>query len=239
VVAAAVLPTMSRGGYFALAAGLCTLGIAWMFSSRPRQRDNRKFLGWSVGLLLAALVLVALPGTRGLAVASWDRVETLGSAGRDESVVAHFDQWKVAAHIVVDHPLIGTGPSTLPTVFPSYSREVLEDDRVVYFDQFRVESAHNGMLDLATAGGLPLLLACAGVLLTAAWELARDVRSSGCQLRARLSAGLLAALATFVVANSFMTAEVTGSWVLWLMLGAATGSRRTRTGSASPLPTPR
>jgi O-antigen ligase len=142
----------------------------------------------------------------------------------DESIGNHLDQWRVAVRIIEDHPILGTGPETYPEEFPAYSREVLPPSAVKYFDQFRVESPHDEILALATGSGIPSAIAYCALLVGIAVTLSRRLRANGdSSLRIALAA-VLAAGAGHVVTDSFMSAEVTGSWLFWVLLGAAIGA---------------
>jgi O-antigen ligase len=214
---AALTYSLSRGGQIALVAIVPPL--LW---AAVRRGEHRTWMGRAA---VAAAVAIGLtvaftPAARDVITTSWERALTARQVNGDVSIRNHLDQWRVAAQIIEEHPFVGTGPETFPDQFPSYSRAVLPAERVAFFDQFRVETPHNLFLTIAQGAGLPALLAFV-VLLVAAGDLMRRAAGTTSDRRARvLILGLLAALIGHVVANLFMSAEITGTWLFWTLLGA-------------------
>jgi O-antigen ligase len=154
----------------------------------------------------------------------------------DESIGNHLDLWRVAVRMIEDHPLFGTGPETYPEEFPAYSRVVLAPAAVRYFDQYRVESPHDEVLAIGAGSGIPAALAYL-VILGGGWMiLVRQLRRSESPTLRLAMIAVLAASIGHVVTDSFMSAEVTGSWLFWVLLGAAVGSYRPTSDNAASRP---
>ena len=223
VLLAAIGLTLSRGGYIGLAATTPILGWAAVRNHRP----SRRLVAAGSGLLVVGALMVAIvPDGRAAIVRVWDRAASSAQTTADLSVRSHLDEWRVAARITADHPLLGTGPETFPDEFPRYSRVVLAPERVRYFDQFRVESPHNELLTVASGTGLPALGAYLALLAAVAVTLVRAARRSADPAVRVMLLAMLAALAGHVVTSSFMSAEITGSWLAWTLMGAAVGLTR-------------
>jgi putative inorganic carbon (hco3(-)) transporter len=207
---AALVLTRSRGGFLGLVAALGVLGVSWWALLRGPRRPARRVVAMAV--IGVTLVIVAA-STSALSRVSLD----------DASIRFHSDAWRVAAQVAVEHPVLGTGPETFPDVFPRYSHAVLPPERAAALDAFRVESPHNVYLAIAAGSGIPALIAYLGILVGAIFTVARAARNAGGELRVALVA-VLAAAAGHLVTDAFMTAEVTSSWLFWVLLGAALGS---------------
>jgi O-antigen ligase len=227
----ALLVTYSRGGYLGLAAAV----VVFIYACRGRTtRDRplqRTYAGVGMVALLLTVVLVA--PIRGVLTSTWNRAWSVSAVNNDESIGAHFDLWRVAVRIIEAHPVVGTGPETFPEVFPTYSPMVLPASTVRDLDQFRVESPHNEMLAITSGAGIPtglsylILLAGAASVL---WRAAR--RDANMAVRVAMAA-VLAVEAGHFVTDSFMSAEVTGSWLFWTLIGAALGVISTSTSELS------
>jgi O-antigen ligase len=208
-IAAAFAFTLSRGGLLGLLAAASVLG-----------GGLHRLGAWSRQMwiaLAAALAGVAVV----VAVAAPERIAV--DPDRDLSLGFHADAWRVAAHVAADHPLLGTGQETFPDVFPRYSHALLPPERAADLDVFRVESPHNVYLGIAAGAGLPALLAYLAVVAAFAAAVLRAFARATAELRLLL-VGVLAAVAGHLVTDAFMTPEVTGTWLFWLLLGAAIGA---------------
>ena len=198
---AAIALTKSRGGYLAVAVVAAVLIVAMW-------RERKAALA-----IVGAGLLVALP-------IMWPRLQSARQGSADVSIRNHVDTWRVAGQIIGDHPLVGTGPETFPDQFPAYSRQVLSPERVAWFDQFRVESPHNRYLAAATDAGLPAAVAYLVFLAGVGTVLVRAIRRSRDPALVAVAAGL----AGHLVTDFFMSAEVAGSWLFWVLAGAGVGT---------------
>ena len=129
----------------------------------------------------------------------------------------------MAAQVAIEHPTLGTGPETFPDVFPRYSHDLLPADRADALDAFRVESPHDVYLGIAAGSGIPALVTylglVAGFYVVAIRALTRAARDLELSLVAAL-----AAVTGHLVADVFMTADVTSTWLFWVVVGAVVGS---------------
>jgi putative inorganic carbon (HCO3(-)) transporter len=228
----ALLLTYSRGGYAGLAVSLLVLGAGWLaWGRRPAASQaarttaphttpaRRTAVGIAAVIIVLSGALVLSPLGHQVGEA-WHRANSVTQLSGDESISNHLDQWKVAARIVEDHPLLGTGPETFPEEFPRYSRLVLPPSHVRYFDQFRVESPHNEVLAVAAGAGIPSALCYLLVLVAAGIVLVRGIKTASTAAMRLALVAVLAAMAAHFVTDSFMSAEVTGSWMIWTLIGA-------------------
>jgi O-antigen ligase len=205
---AALVLTQSRGGFLGFLAATVVFAVVSLLTfSAPTRR-----LRYAVAAALAG-VIVALAA----AASAAGGVDRLTSS--DSSIRFHLDAWRVAAQIAVEHPVLGTGPETFPDVFPEYSHDVLPADRANALDAFRVESPHDVYLGIAAGSGIPALVAYLAVIAGFLVIVVRGLRGATRDLRLALVAAL-AAVAGHLVTDAFMSADVTATWLFWVVLGA-------------------
>ena len=217
----ALFLTISRGAYLALAISAVVLLVTMRGNlRRPRLR----------GLVLTGVIASATLIVLGFLGPTRDTVEEIGrrlvtsaDIGVPGSVRTHLDLWNVAGEIIIDHPLIGTGPDTYAIVFPEYRDDVLPADQAALLALFRVESPHNVYLAIATGSGLAALIAYLVMIGFSYRVIGRRMRTAGREHRLVLI-GVIAAVTGHLIADLFITAEVTGTWVFWMLLGSAIGT---------------
>lgn len=196
----AAVGTGTRAAWIGLAAaGVFTAPRWWPIISRDRWR------------LIAATAAVAL-GLLATPVPS--RVAATFSSD-DPFGASRLDEWTVATRVVIEHPVLGTGPEGYRIAFPtvvdaayerSYGRAVMPD------------RAHNGLLDVVTtlgAGGGLLYLAAIGGLITAAWR-ARELSSQ--------MAGMAAGMVGYLVQQQFLFPLAEVDSIFWLIAGVVVGA---------------
>jgi O-antigen ligase len=229
VNAVALAATLSRGAYLAAASALAVVALLVL-----RRRTTSRS-GVAVAVAVAAAVSVVAVAPVAALDAPRDRVRSVTAGTADLSIRNHLDQWRVAVAISADAPLLGTGQETFPDQFPRYSRRVLHHERVQWFDQFRVESPHNAVLTVAAGSGWPAAVGYVAFLLLTLGALCRCARRARDARLRLVMAGVAAAVAAAAVSGMFMTAEVTSSWMLWTLAGAATGiAARARRADQTP-----
>jgi O-antigen ligase/Flp pilus assembly protein TadD len=167
--------------------------------------------------VLAVVGACALVGV-GVVVASGaaHRVSSLAS-DRDGGARGRLDEWRVAARVVADRPVIGTGPEGYRIAF---GRAV--DDR---YEQSHgrapvPDRAHSALLDVAATTGLPglgLYLVAVAMALVAAWKTVRR----GPPLLAGAAVGVVAYFAQSVFL--FPIAELEP--LAWLLAGICAAER--------------
>lgn len=211
---AAFVFARSRGGYLGLLAVLVVLAIGWRHELGTHSR--RAIYGLAVVVAAGAAV-----GALARAPSFTEEFRRLASSD-DSSVRFHLDAWKVAAEIVREHPVVGTGPETFPDVFPRYSHRVLPPDRASALDAFRVESPHNVYLTVAVGSGIPALVAYLGVIAGFFLAVLRAARTVTREVKIALVA-VLAGAAAHLVTDAFITADVTSTWLFWVAMGATLG----------------
>ena len=206
----AVLMTASRGGVLAVVAGFA---VAFLVMIAAPVRSGGRLVVVSVlagATLVVALVWVAPVRDAGQRLADRVLAHDIGQQSQ-----GHVDLWRVAGKITVDHPLVGTGPDTFPEVFPAYARVMLESGRAQTYARYRVESPHNIYLALSSGMGIPALAVYVVLVAMTLFACLANAR----RRRSLVEAGLAAAIVAYLVANFFITAELAGTWLFWLLLG--------------------
>ena len=197
----------SRGGYLGLVTAALVVAVGWSGDLRLKRRSAM----WA-GAIVATVAALAVVG----------EVGRLGAI-TDTSARFHYDAWRVAAEIVEDHPLLGTGPETFPDVFPRYSHDVLPPERAAALDAFRVESPHNVYVGIAAGSGLPALIAYVVAVAGIVAIIVRVLRAAAREVRIVLVA-VLGGIAGHLVTDAFMSPEVTSTWLAWVLLGGSLGA---------------
>ncbi len=212
-----LLLTFSRGAYLGLLVGL----IVFAAGVAPLVRLSRRWLAAVPAAAVVVVLILAVPPLRDQARAVVNRAASTADFS-DGSINDRFDLWRAGIAMAIDHPLLGTGPDTYPEVFPHYRDTVLAGRRA-YWLVYRPESPHNVPLAIATGAGLPALaayLAFVGAVLLAVGRVLRRKLD----LTSRVTVAAVAAgIAGYFVTDLFMTADVAGTWILWLLLGAGIG----------------
>jgi hypothetical protein len=132
-----------------------------------------------------------------------------------------FDDWSVGARVVEHHPILGVGPEGYRVVFP----KVVSAGYVRRYGTAVIpDRAHNGIIDVATSGGVVsglLYAALLIVLLMCAWRTPRA--------QDPIVVGIAVAVIAYVVQQQFLfpLSEVDALfWVVAGMLVAAARSER-------------
>jgi O-antigen ligase len=213
--------TLSRASWLGLVASFVA---GTVLLGAYRLRGVRSSFGTGLRALVAIgiLVLVLVFGIRWLPTISLSAIADRASSAVDLDafdIQQHISLWRVATAIVIDHPLIGTGPDTYAIVFPEYRDQVLEPAYAEYLSRFRPESPHNVYLAYASGAGLFALAAYIVFVLSSLAVIVRTLWRTK-PLSVPLL-GVLVGLVGHTVTDAFMTMDVVGSWLFWGLAGAA------------------
>lgn len=217
-----VVQTESRGASLALAASGCIVS-AWTLRRSVRRRRSRESSHEPVvrGCSITLAAVFGCSIVAGVAGSVYGRLTTVSAWRSDESIENHLDVWRVAVSMTVDRPALGTGLETFPENFVMASRTVLSDERVAFFDQYRVESPHNFVLAISAGAGLfaAALLVTLAVLLTmrAIQHVRREPDDTAIVL------ALMASLGNYAITNFFMTTSIASNLVCAVSAGSLIG----------------
>jgi O-antigen ligase len=137
----------------------------------------------------------------------------------DIAISMRLDFWRVAVQMAADHPLVGIGQERFPDLFPAYSHALLPADRVRLLDRYRIESPHNVYLAIAAGSGIPALVAYLLVVLGAMCVILKAATATASRITRAALVCIVIATVGHLVTDAFMTADLTGTWLLWLLLG--------------------
>ena len=212
-----LLLTLSRGAYL----GMGVAAAVFVISLARGVRPTRRWLLALPALGLMAAFIGAVPPLRSEAETVLSRAASTADLG-EGSIVGRLDMWKVGVAIAIDHPILGTGPDTYTLMFARY-RDTLLLSRRDFWLAYRPESPHNAYLAIAAGAGLPALAAYL-VLIVAILLRLRSALQRAASRAVRITfAAVLAAAAGHLITDLFMTADIAGSWMFWLLLGAGIG----------------
>lgn len=216
----ALLATLSRSGYLGL---LATMAVGIVLAARrglrPAANSRRLLVGSAAAAVIGVALLIGLSSAT-QSVTPADLVRRSASILDVDSFESrqYMALWEVGLAITTDNPFVGTGQDTYAIVFPEYRDTVLDETRATYLAQFRPESSHNTYLSIAAGTGIPALLAYMTVIGATAIALLGHVGTPGRE--SILLSGLVAAMVGHVVTDSFMTIDLSGSWLFWALMGA-------------------
>lgn len=229
-IAAALALTLSRGGYLGI--GTALIVFATCVVRRSSLTRRRVAIGGTLVAGVLGLALFLPPVTRSVERVVERGLLTVNLA--EGSAASHLDLWAVGARIALDHPLLGVGPEIYPDLFARYRGVVLPPARAAIMARFRPESPHSVPIAIAVGAGIPALIAYLAIVVLAVSAGWRRLRLASPRERL-LIAALIAGVAGHFVTDLFMTAEVTGSWIFWILLGALCAARRRRPEVGEPL----
>jgi O-antigen ligase len=209
--------TQSRGGFAGATVALvvAAAGMAWRTHVNPR----RLIAGVALTIVGAAVLYAVVTPVRSTIDHSWDRALSSTNTAGDISVAYHLDFWHEAIRIAADHPLLGTGQDTFPIVFPRYTSD-LPYLRGIAVSKYRVESAHNVYLNMAATTGLPATAAYLAVVVLVVVALGRGASATRDRRIQVALVGIVAAIIGHLVTDVFVSAELTSTSLLWILMGA-------------------
>ncbi|NMA70571.1 MAG: O-antigen ligase family protein [Firmicutes bacterium] len=202
LVAVAMLTTLSRAAWVGGLVGAVILAFR-----RPRQ-----------GLVLLLVALLAGGALLGSRPAWQARFLSIFNVQRN---MDRLEMWDASVRIFADHPILGIGPTSFPSIAPEYIER----------QDWRLHATpHNFVLTVAAEMGLAGLLALAwlGARVTRALAVLGRQRDP---LRWGLGAALLALVVNDLFGQGFFTSQVGA--VLWLTLGLVDGHQQGPAGEAS------
>lgn len=222
---AALVFTYSRGGWVALIVLAPLLLLAALFAWRQSGTSLIPAWAWGVGVGLTALLIGALVGVLywlqpEALLAWWQRIETLGE---DMATVSRWYFYEGTLAMWASQPLLGHGLGMFDVQFPVYRPLALGE--LLPFKEFRVEHAHNELLQIgAELGliGLALYLGLIGAAMRFAWQQMRSLPVSVMLLML----GVAGVLGGTLIHNLFtVTLRYTPSaFLLWSSIGLLVGA---------------
>lgn len=138
-----IFETESKQGYLVLFAGLAVMSYLWIRSNERIRKFSSLFLSFQVFTIIIVLLDI-------FQKTPWRSILY------EESISIRGDLWRAAWRMTIDHPLTGVGIDGYRDSYRLFRDEVTAGRTSGYAT---VESAHNVFLDIASGGGLPLLLA--------------------------------------------------------------------------------
>ena len=212
VVVLALVATLARGPWIGAVLGVGTL---LALSLADRHAAGRLLLGATIGLLLIAAATASVHEP--VRARLLPRLASFGSPQADQSVSVRLLSYRAAAAMLLDHPVTGIGFQNFPLLYPRYR---LPESEVIAPDVIPT-MVHSQPLEIAVAGGLPLLLLFAAL----AWGVVASVghrRQLEADAQQRLlGAGFLGAFVALGVEGLAGWPDVAFSTLAWIVAGLA------------------
>ncbi len=191
--------------------GLAVVGVLGLVLRRQRIAARRR--EWrAVRRRLVVLSALAVAAVVGLGVATGAGGRIADAVGeRDGGLHGRLDEWRVAARVVANHPLTGTGPEGYRVAFGASVDDAYEQDhgRTPLPDR-----AHSAVLDIAATTGVVGLVAFACMLGLVARFLVRAVRAGPVWV-----AGVATGVAAYGVQALLLSPVAELDPVAWLLAG--------------------
>lgn len=181
-------------------------------SFRSVLRDKKRALVFCV-IVLLCLVALSIPGRYG----GYTLVRRVISIVQYESALARFQMWRQTLPLVMDRPILGSGPDTYKLVFPRYKPV----DWVTVFHQPLLDKAHNELLQMAATTGFLGLLSYLWLLVVFLWVGVRRIWGAENGYSKTLLAGILAGAVAYLVQIQFNFSQFSSAPIFWLMVGLA------------------
>lgn len=173
----------------------------------------------------AAALAVAVVASTAFVIGGWllPDTERASDAISRESGSGRLDEWRVAASVIADRPVIGAGLEGYRIVA---GQHISADYERAYGRRVLPDRAHNGILDGGVAGGIPAMILLVGLLFT----VGRRVWTVLCHGPTWL-AGAAVGLVAYVAQQQFLFPLAEIDPMAWLIAGVVVA------GAPSPRPT--
>lgn len=219
----AIYETRTRSGIVAALVATATVSLAFRKQlSASWKKTGAAARGVVMAVVAAGAFLVTAQIVRSLSEGAHSSF--LFDSG---SFYDRINYWRAAVAVILDHPLLGTGPNTFYLAYLPYRRFLPPDQR----DLLTLDAPHNIFLERAATTGLPALavyLALLGTVLLLAYRRAR--LEAG---RERLRIFAFAGLVVGYGAQGLFSLDVSAlSFVGWV--GVASLAALTQPPAASP-----
>jgi O-antigen ligase len=234
----ALVAAGARAAWVGVAVALVVVFVGTAVRSR-RRLDGRPLRGGRLrrGVVAGAVVGVIVVGVAG----ATGVVGRVGATFEDRNGGARgrLDEWRVAARVVAEHPVTGTGPEGYRIAF---GRAVDDRYEQIHGRDPLPDRAHSAVLDVAATTGLAGLVAYGVLLVITGRMVVRATRG-----KSRREVGMAAGLLAYVVQSLFLFPIAELDPVAWLLAGTLVGSvaggtragagrrsREPRSGAAAP-----
>ncbi|MCB1256041.1 MAG: O-antigen ligase family protein, partial [Microthrixaceae bacterium] len=222
-----LLLTGTRAAWVAAAVAAVIMAPSWRAHTRPRSADEpREIRSNLTPLIIGAVVII------GSVVIMAPNLTRSSAAGR-------VDQWRTAIPVIIDRPVLGSGPDTGRVVLPSGIDESFEQKHGSTELHDRV---HNVVLDTAVTTGLIGVVVLGALLVVLITDIRRGLHNE------IVPTAIAAGLAGYLVTLLFGFGDPIIDPIVWLLAGVLLASSSSRSlvsgraaepGTASPGRIPR
>jgi O-antigen ligase/Flp pilus assembly protein TadD len=214
----ALVAAGARAAWVGAAVALVAVFVGAITGSRARAGRRR----WGRGFAAAGVIAVAVVGVAGATGVAGRLGATFND--RNGGAKGRVDEWRVAAGVVADHPLTGTGPEGYRIAF---GRAVGDRYEQVHGRDPLPDRAHSAVLDVAATTGLPGLVAYGVLLMITGRMVVRAVRRPDDERENRRKlrdVGVAVGLLAYATQSFFLFPIAELDPVAWLLAGTLVGS---------------
>jgi len=199
---AALILSLSRGGWFGVIIGLSFMAAALMADRHFKSKKLILALGGSF-LAVALIVLSTTPVV--------ERIQTLTESDPEVNMYGRLVGWGGVNKMISDHPLIGTGPGTFTTVYTQYQPPGLAKRRFY---------AHNDYLHFISEVGLALSVVMVWMIIALFRKGFKKLRNSSRLVRGTTLGAMAGITAILVHSISDFNLHIPANAILFTILGA-------------------
>ncbi len=174
LAAGVALDTMAHRVWRSVAAGASTVGVVAVAGSATRAAWVGLVVAGLVTLVVRRAAIQARPGTAltvaaiaatAFVIGGWflPDTERASDATSRESGSGRLDEWRVAASVIADRPIVGAGLEGYRIVA---GQHISADYERAYGRRVLPDRAHSGILDAGVAGGIPAMILLVGLWFT-------------------------------------------------------------------------
>lgn len=204
--------TLARAAWLGVAGGIALIAVlGW-----PRLKTNRFWIIQAVLVMLVIFLSVLVSPTRTgidfqeLASRLTSIIDTsIGTGGGNR-----LEMWKHTLPLIIDYPLLGTGPDTFKVIFTKYK----PSHWTISYKNPQLDKPHNELFQLGATIGVFGAIAFVWIILLGLWKGIQSLASID-ERSKPLLIGLIAGVLSYFINLQFVFSHLSVSPLLWLFLG--------------------
>lgn len=212
LITACLLTSYTRGAWMGALVGILVFAL---LVGRSVLSNPRKLAVIMAVLTITFGSIAFYSGTRAHTTNLLERISSTSQIS-EGSAGSRLEIWKAALRATEERPLLGFGPDTFNLLSQRY--ETVRYVKIVQGNS-TADNAHNYFLQLVATVGIPATI-CLIIFVCAVFVFSRNLIRYHDTDKKRVYAGLIAAVAGYVVYLAFGLSVIGSTPLLWLLMGA-------------------